>query len=126
MPVGQTKDAGWEIGVSRTVPCSVDEAWSVLTSSAALRVWLGDDRLPGDERLRSLRPGDRVRLRWRPPGVDHDTTLQVAVSLSSSKRGAVVRFHQEHLAGPDEREAMRTRWRQVLDELAPLFATSGR
>jgi uncharacterized protein YndB with AHSA1/START domain len=127
MPVGRTKDAGWEIGVSRTFPCDLDHAWRVLTSPRALRTWLGSGSLPTGERLRSMRPLDRVRLTWRPPGADHDTVLQVSVSVSRARKGGtVVNFHQEHLADAAEREAMRARWKAVVDELVPLFAPQRR
>ena len=122
MPVGKTKDAGWEIGVSRTFPCTVEHAWSVVTGEG-LAVWLGADSLPDGDDLRSLRPLDRVRLVWRPPGWSHDTTLQVAVTPSPSGK-TVVRFHQERLAGPDEREAQRAHWSAVLDRLAPLLESA--
>ena len=131
MPVGKTKDAGWEIGVSRVVDCSVEEAWALVTSPEGLDVWLGGPLPPsvGDGyetaggvrgELRSLRPLDRVRLTWQPPGWSHDSTVQVAVSPAPSGR-ATLRFHQERLAGPDEREAQRTHWRFVLDHLESLL-----
>jgi uncharacterized protein YndB with AHSA1/START domain len=40
--VGHTQDAGWEIGVSRTVPFSRKHVWDVVTSPAGLAIWLGE------------------------------------------------------------------------------------
>ena len=131
MPVGKTKDAGWEIGVSRTFPCTVEHAWSVVTGDG-LGLWLGAHSLPGERgepyetadgvrgELRSLRPLDRVRLTWQPPSWSHDSTVQVAVSRSPSGK-TVVRFHQERMAGPEEREAQRAHWSAALDRLTPLL-----
>ena len=34
MPVGRTKDAGWEIGVSRTLPITPQEAWARIEDPA--------------------------------------------------------------------------------------------
>jgi uncharacterized protein YndB with AHSA1/START domain len=128
-PVGLTKDAGWEIGVSRTVPHDIDHVWTTLVSPEGLGVWVGpgaalgsakgdayatDDGTTGE--LRSLHPGDRVRLTWRPAGRDAPTTLQVTVRPAA--RGTTVRFHQERLADADEREAMRVHWSAALDRLA--------
>jgi hypothetical protein len=126
MPVGKTKDAGWEIGASRTFPCTIDHAWRTLTSREGVRVWLGLDALPaeGDPRLRSLRPHDRIRLRLDVGELGHDSTVQVAVTASRGAPKTTVRFHQEHLRGPEEREAMRVRWHRVLDELAPALSTA--
>src|SRR5688500_4732268 len=108
MPVGKTKDAGWEIGVSRTVPCTVDAAWDLVMSAAGLDGWLGPgvgalpdepgagyataDGVQGE--LRSFRPLDRVRLTWQPPGWSHDSTVQVAVRATPSGKTSL-RFHQE-------------------------------
>lgn len=32
-PVGKTKDAGWEIGVSRTVPHPIEHVWEMLVTA---------------------------------------------------------------------------------------------
>jgi uncharacterized protein YndB with AHSA1/START domain len=128
-PVGLTRDAGWEIGVSRTLPASVRAIWDLLVSPTGLAVWLGRglaslpevgasytlaDGTSGE--LRSLRPLDRIRLSWQPPGRERPATVQVA--LVGSPKGCSVRFHAEHLADAEDRERMREHWRAVLDELA--------
>ncbi|WP_068159427.1 SRPBCC family protein [Rhodococcus phenolicus] len=121
--VGRTKDAGWQIGVSKTLPYPVDTVWSVIVGepshwlgTAAViprekgEQWQSDDGTTGE--LRSRREGDRVRLTWRPPGWSHDTTVQVAVQATAT--GTVLRFHQERLAGPDERQRQRSHWQAAL------------
>ena len=45
--------------------------------------------------VRSVRPLDRVRLTWQPPGRPRDATLQVA--LSAAKGGCTVHFHVDRL-----------------------------
>ena len=102
MPVGKTKDAGWEIGVSRTVPLPLEEAWARIADTEA---WLGEQA----DDVRSHKPLDRIRVGWR------GTIVQVA--LSPAKTGTTVRFHQERLADADERERQRQHWRAVLDGL---------
>ncbi|CAN5416586.1 SRPBCC domain-containing protein [soil metagenome] len=102
MPVGKTKDAGWQIGVSRTVALSAEECWRVIEDPAA---WLGG---PADD-VRSFRPLDRVRVGW------NGTIVQVAIT--PAKTGTTVRFHQERLADADERERQRAHWKAVLDRL---------
>src|SRR5215207_10427491 len=92
-PVGLTRDAGWEVGVSRTVPHALDEVWRLLTSDEGLALWLGEgarlDPVRGSRyatadgtegEVRGYREGNRIRLTWRPPGWSHDSTLQVAVT----------------------------------------------
>lgn len=131
-PTGLTRDAGWQVGIQRTLPCDPEAAWALLTSPAGLACWLGEGAtLPatrGEDyetvdgttgELRSLRPGDRIRLTWQPPGWDHDATVQVAIHPTGS--GTAVRFHTERLAGPEEREALRTHWQGVLEDLRTLL-----
>lgn len=134
MEVGHTRDAGWEIGVSRTLPQAPDTVWALLTGPEGLALWLGPDAVLTPERgapyrtsdgtvgqVRSYRPHDRVRLTWRPPGWDHDSTVQVAIVPASGNRTSV-RFHQERLSGPQEREEQRAHWRAVLDAIEDALA----
>ena len=104
MPAGKTKDAGWEIGVSRTVPLSLEEVWSRIEDPSA---WLGEKA----EDVRSHRPLDRIRVGW------HGTIVQVAIS--GARTGTTVRFHQERLTDADERERQRAHWAAVIDRLFP-------
>lgn len=128
-PVGLTRDAGWEIGVSRTLPASVRTMWDLLISPTGLGIWLGRglpslpdvgaayttvDGTCGE--VRSVRPLDRVRLTWQPPGREQPATLQVAVVAAPS--GCSVRFHAERLADSQDRERMREHWHGVLHALA--------
>src|SRR4051812_42955050 len=104
MVTGQTKDVGFNIGVSKTIDVPLPEVWDFILSDAGLRLWLGAGvRLKVKEpyettdgtvgEVRSLHEHDRVRLTWRPRDWDHDTTVQVTVSASGEK--TVLRFHQE-------------------------------
>jgi uncharacterized protein YndB with AHSA1/START domain len=128
-PTGHTKDAGWEIGVSRTVEFPLDEVWDFLTSPAGSAVWLGSGVQRMDEpgatyetesgvtgQIRSFRPRDRVRLTWRPADWDHDSTVQFTVASAAGNRTRVG-FHQERLADAAEREHQRTHWQGVMDAL---------
>jgi uncharacterized protein YndB with AHSA1/START domain len=103
--IGKTRDAGWQIGVSRTIHRPVDEVWSFITSPAGVTIWLGEevtlergagyrtaDGVQGE--TRSFREGDRVRLTWQPPGWAHDTTLQLTVSGAGPGRTRLT-VHQE-------------------------------
>lgn len=124
MTIGQTKDAGWNIGVSKTLPHPVEQVWEFVTSRDGLRLWLGEVELGTDKgdpyttadgtvgEIRSFRPHDRVRLTWRPEGWTHDTTVQVAVRASGEK--TMLRFHQEWLADADERERQRVHWQAAM------------
>jgi uncharacterized protein YndB with AHSA1/START domain len=128
MPTGLRQDGVWEIGVSRTLPVAMDDAWSFLVSERGLATWLGPGvRLPdqptelftsadgGSGELRSFHPLDRVRVQWQPAGADHTTVVQCTVS--GRPGGTTVRFHEEHLIDEVEREQQRAHWRAVMDEV---------
>lgn len=136
---GRTKGAGWEIGVSKTVGHPIDEVWDFLTSAAGTALWLGHGvrELPGTGEpyetkegtvgeTRSYRPGDRIRLTWRPEDWDHDSTVQIAVNAKGPDRTTVT-FHQERLTSAAERDRQRTHWRTVADAVVEaLDARAGR
>lgn len=134
--VGNTKDVGFQIGVSRTLPHPLEAVWAFLVSERGTALWLGpgvrlgtekgaayasDDGTTGE--LRSFRPGDRVRVTCRPSGWTHDTTVQVVVVPSAAAGRTSVRFHQEWLADAAERERQRAHWQSVLDRLAEVLRT---
>lgn len=127
-PPGKTRDAGWEIGVSRTVPYSADDVWDLLASERGIAIWLGagavldgekgtpyetDDGTTGE--VRSFHPMDRMRITCQPPGWDHESTVQVAIRAQGPK--TLLRFHQERLAGAAERERQREYWSGVMDQI---------
>lgn len=129
MPTGLTADAGWQIGVSRTLDVPVEHVWQHLTSDEGVASWLGPGarlpEAPGGRieahdgsigELRSRHHQDRLRLRWRPAGWDHDTVVQVTVVASGDRTS--LRFHHDHLADAEERTRRRDHWRSVLDRLA--------
>jgi uncharacterized protein YndB with AHSA1/START domain len=128
--VGHTRDAGWQIGVSKTIGRPVDAVWGFITSPAGIAIWLGEgvtvpaepgagyettDGVHGE--TRSFRERDRVRLTWRPPGWTHDTTLQLTVTSAGEGRARLT-VHQERLADAAEREMQRRHWQGVVNALA--------
>lgn len=136
MPVGRTRDSGWQIGVSRTVDRPVEEVWAFLTSPEGVAIWLGDgvtvlsepgigyettDGVRGE--TRSFHELDRIRLTWQPSGWSHDTTLQLAVRANGAGR-AMLRVHQERLADAAEREQQRRHWQEVIRALVAALSES--
>jgi uncharacterized protein YndB with AHSA1/START domain len=131
--VGRTRDAGFQIGVRRTLPHPPATVWAALTSDAGLAAWLGSpvevEGGAGLERgaairtsagaegeIRSVHPVDRIRARLHPPGRHAATTIQIALVPAST--GTTLVLHEEHLADAVEREARREHWRGIADELA--------
>ncbi|WP_153036536.1 SRPBCC domain-containing protein [Amycolatopsis sp. YIM 10] len=128
-PVGRTRDAGWQIGVSKTVDHPVAVVWDFITSPEGVAIWLGEGVTVSREagtgyetkagvhgEMRSFRELDRLRLTWQPPGWSHDTTLQLTVTSAGEGR-ARLGVHQERLADAAERERQRAHWKAVVTEI---------
>jgi uncharacterized protein YndB with AHSA1/START domain len=113
-PVGLTKDAGWEIGVSRTLPVDLEDAWRLLDSDEGRAIWLGEGEAPHGE-VRSRRPEDRIRVTWQPAGRETPATAQVVLREGAS--GTRLNFHTEKLESAEDRERVREHWKGVLDRL---------
>lgn len=130
--VGETADAGFQVGVQRSVPASVSDTWELITSQPEL--WLGEGAYvsfsegeqyavpPGDGgtgasgEVRVVKPGDRLRMTWQPEGWAAAATLQLTLSESRSGK-TTVNAHLEKLPDADAREAMRQRWREALERI---------
>ena len=129
--VGETADAGFQIGVQRSVAAPAARVWEVLTGQPEL--WLGAGAVrfeqgeqygvpPGEGtpgasgELRVVKPGDRLRLTWQPDGWPAPATLQLSLSETPSGKMAV-RAHLEKLPDAETREAMRAHWRAALERV---------
>ncbi len=133
-PVGLTKDTGWQIGLRKTLPIRLEEAWMLLTSQPGVRLWLGEtedlkfeqgatyqttDGSRGE--IRVFRPDSHLRITRQPGGWPRASTIQVRVLPKGDK--TVVAFHEEHLPGPQEREARRAHYRAAVDAIARLIGS---
>jgi len=125
---GKTKDAGWEVGVRKTVPASGPAVWNFLLGEG-LALWLGDiDELPTEKgktyttrdkvhgTVKAYIENYRIRLTWQPSDWPHDTTLQLTVKASAT--GTTIAIHQEKLADREERRLMLGHWKSVIDHVA--------
>jgi uncharacterized protein YndB with AHSA1/START domain len=132
--VGRTKDAGWQIGVSKTLDHPVEVVWDFLVSPAGTAIWLGEGVTvspePGEGyetaagvrgETRSFTRHRRIRLTWQPPDRPHDTTLQLSVTPVGEGR-ARLGVHQERLADAAERELRRKHWQGVVNAIADALA----
>lgn len=133
--IGQTKTAGFQIGVRRTFAISVEQAWNFLTSEEGQRIWLGDDCslqlvegatyiTPNGTRgiVRVINPQVNLRLTWQPQGWAKASTIQIRTIPGNMK--TVISFHQEGLPGSEERVAMHHYWKRVIAELEAHFPPS--
>jgi hypothetical protein len=134
--VGQTKDTGFQLGVRKTLPFNHQQVWDFFFSPGGLLVWLGPDSEQALDLQKSFslangisgkttvwQPLSHIRLQWKKEDWENTSRLQVRIYPSGKK--TVIAFHQEMLAGPEQRAAMKTHWKKVLDQLSKeLAATS--
>lgn len=125
--LGNTSDGDFQVGVRQTLPVDPETAWKLMTSPDAAAIWLGVDKLPTEVgetvtasdghsyELRSLSPGERVRLRRTDAETGDTSTVQIA--LQENKTGTAVTFHHEGLADANEREHKKEHWRAIADKL---------
>jgi len=128
---GKTADAGWEVGVRRTVDAPAPAVWAFLLGDG-LPLWLGntklilekgatyatDDDISGT--VLSVTDGLRIRITWQPREWNHDSTLQLTVKEAAT--GTTIAFHQERLSGREERKIMLGHWKDVVQELGDALA----
>ncbi|MFC3801409.1 TetR family transcriptional regulator [Cohnella sp. GCM10012308] len=126
--VGKTKDAGYQIGVRRTVPVTVEAAWGFLTGAEGLRAWLGENEgavvregenfatREGDSgRFTVVKPLSHMRLQWMKRDWEAPSSLQIRVL--PAKQGATISIHQDKLSGPAAREEMKAHWEGVQEAI---------
>ena len=129
-PVGLTHDAGWELDVRRTLPAPPSEIWQRLLAEW-LPQWLGVESVPQmvgapvrrggrvHGRVIGCHVGRRVRLRWTPDTLDHETVFQVTLQEVPESFGhaTILETHQERLLGAAERQGLLDHWNLVLDDV---------
>lgn len=123
---GSTSDAGFQVGVRTTLPIDNKQAWTLLTAGDGAPLWLNDEfpTEPGqvvhgadghDYELRTIKEGERIRLKRTDPKTGESSTVQM--TLSPAKTGTTLNFHHDGLRDGEHREEMRAHWRQIADKL---------
>lgn len=127
--LGETADAGFQIGVSKSIAVEPEKAWNYLISAAGRKLWLGEvDQLSLEKgakgtttagleyEIRSVQPGKMIRLRWQPAGFQDFTVLQLRTEKGKTGK-TVIGFHHEKLAGAKMRTEMKKHWQEVLEQI---------
>ncbi|NLR63930.1 SRPBCC domain-containing protein [Chitinophaga varians] len=125
---GHTASQGWEIGVKRTFALTPEAAWQIIFSQPVLGVWLDHKAGIAFQKndtyttvsgttitITSVTEVKVIRMKWQAKGQAAASTLQIRVIPAKDK--TTVSFHHEWLANNKEREAMKSYWTHVLDEI---------
>ncbi len=127
--VGQTKDAGFQIGLRKTLPISVNNAQDFLFSNEGLDIWLGKlmsnnlelnktyktkDGIEG--KIKILKPLSHIRLTWKKKNWINISTVQIRVINAKDK--TTISFHQEKLLDSAQRDEMKNHWANIMDRLS--------
>ncbi|AZS16588.1 SRPBCC domain-containing protein [Paenibacillus lutimineralis] len=129
MEVGKTKSVGYQVGVRRTLPLTLEEAWEMIVSPRGINVWLGEtssydfsvganyytrEGISGE--IRVLNERQNVRLTWKKEQWERASTLQIR-TIEQLNGKCTISFHQENLPSTKDREEMKVRWEEVLEKL---------
>ena len=119
----------YQVGVRKTYPVSLHEAWNYIFSYDGIKLWLGYKGIPiwkkGQEYttktgtylcVRVYNELSHARLTYRRKDWENTSTLQI--KILAAKTGTTISIHQEKLADEDQREEMRLHWEKVLIKLA--------
>jgi uncharacterized protein YndB with AHSA1/START domain len=124
--VGLTKDAGWQVGMRRSLAIGIEDLWHLLTSAHGIAVWLGEaadlpmqkgsryklsDGTTGE--IKVIHPYSHLRITWHPPAWPRPSTMQLRLVSKGSR--TVLALHQERLPGAEARNQRRAFFAQVLD-----------
>lgn len=122
--LGQTADAGYQIGVQKTINLPADILWKEMLLGSLLPIWLNDSSnfkpevgykfiagsISGE--VRTLDERKKIRMRYQDAKNQKPTTLQLYFMPSGQDKTSL-RFHQEKLASQKERQRMKEYWQEV-------------
>lgn len=127
--VGLTKNAGWQMGVRKTMDKEFDKVWDFMFSDEGLKIWLGNVKASelevGKEihldngvfsKIVVFQPFSHMRMKWKKS--DWKNTSRLQLRAIRSKKKTVVSFAQEMLLNKVQREEMISHWKGVTKELS--------
>jgi len=132
-PVGQTKDAGFQIGVRKTFAVDRDKLWAFVLSKKGVELWFGNvavdlpyhtpfNSKEGMEGLiTTLQEGSHLRMKWKKPDWEHFSMLQIRVIPAGDK--AALSFHQDHLTDENQRAEMKAHWISIIEKVGDCVAS---
>jgi uncharacterized protein YndB with AHSA1/START domain len=138
--LGETEGAGYEIGVSKTLPVSREKLWELLMSPEGVGIWLDAKEFKLEKgfhyetaantsgEIKTITPGLKIRLTYQAKPEAKPSTLQVYLmangeynSKETNSAKTAIRFHHEKLKDREEREVMKKHWEEVISAIEKLI-----
>lgn len=127
--IGKTKNAGWQVGIRKTIPLTSDQLWNFITGNQGMQIIIGDtisatnsynqDRISEKEiqyKITTIVQNSHLRMQWRLPDWKEYSILQIRV-YSTGQNKAVLAIHQEKLVNGNTRAVMKKYWQEKIDNI---------
>jgi hypothetical protein len=126
-PVGLTKDAGFQIGVRKTIDYPFDKVWIFFFSDEGVKICLGnlitevgikkpyhtEEGIEGTINLFKLH--SHIRLTWKRKDWENFSMLQIRIIRAKNK--TTISFHQDKMLDEQQREEMKMYWEEKIDRI---------
>ena len=125
--IGQTKNLGFQFGIRKTFPISLENAWDFLLSEKGVKIWIGELKNELEIKknyetkngisglVRVLKPNSHIRLNWKRKNWNNMSIIQIR--LIENKEKTTIAIHQEKLLNSKQRTEMKEYWNQVMNEI---------
>jgi hypothetical protein len=123
---GQTMDAGFQVGINKTIPVPHKKLWALIFVENRLGLFQ-DNKLNLAEgltgvnsrgvsyKITTYRPYSHIRMQWRLPNWDEYSILQIRLNAKTDNN-TTLSIHQEKLKNKNTREAMKLFWKKELEK----------
>lgn len=116
--VGQTKDAGWQFGVRKSVPLNPNEVWNFLFSESGTKLWLQD----AEREFSTYKQLSHIRTKWKLKSWANEANLQMRILANKDK--TTIAFHIDKLLNESQREETKTYWNKIIKTIAEKITTN--
>jgi hypothetical protein len=102
--VGQTKDAGWQFGIRRTLVAEASVVWEHLFEAPIAELWLEH----ANTDFSTYKFMSHIRTKWQLDSWSNLATLQMRIIPNKNK--TVLAFHIDNLLDAQQRLETKTYW----------------
>ncbi len=129
------------MGYRKTLPVPPAKAWDFFFSKPGIKLWFGElegslqvgvnlkSREGTEGKVTTFVEGSHLRMKWKKPGWDHFSMLQIRLMPAGSPAGnpagssTTFAFHQDQLLNEKEREEMKQHWEGVMEKMPKQLST---